>query len=211
MKNIRTYISIAAFSFLVMGLPAIASAQWGGYPNGNNYPNNGGYGNNNGYGNAQYAVRDLKQRAKSFERQTDNNGNYSNNGGWGNNNGGWGNNNGGWGNNRNNNGSSIEDLADDFSKAASRLEDKYGRGRNLNNSYNEAQRVLQLGSQLDRELRRMRSSNNLRNEWNQIDNDLRIIASEYNISYNSGRNGGWGNGGGRGNGRGNNMPSWWPF
>ncbi|MBP7376525.1 MAG: hypothetical protein KA956_08595 [Pyrinomonadaceae bacterium] len=201
MKNIKTYISIAAFSFLVMGLPAIASAQW--YPNGNNYPNNGGYGNNNGYyGNVQGAVRDLKQRARSFERQTDNNDRY-NNGGYGNN--------GGWGNNRNGSytNSNIEDIADDFSKAASRLEDKFGRGRNLNNSRDEAQRVLQLGSQLDRELRRMRSSNNLRNEWNMIENDLQIIANAYGINYNSGRNRGWGNG--RGNTRGNNMPSWWPF
>ena len=55
----------------------------------------------------------------------------------------------------------------------------------------------------------MRSSNNLRNEWNQIDNDLRIIANAYGIGYNSGRSGGWGTG--RGNNRGNNMPSWWPF
>ncbi len=203
MKNIKTYISIAVFSFVLMGLPAIASAQWngGGYPNGNGGYGNGGYGNGGYYnGQVQNAVRDLKQRARQFERQTDRNDQY-NNGVWGNN--------GGWGNNRNNNNSNIEDLADDFSKAASRLEDKFGRGRNLNNSRDEAHRVLQLGSQLDRQLRRMRTNNNLQYEWNAIDQNLRVIANAYGINYNSGRNSGWGNG--RGNGRGYNMPSWWPF
>ena len=55
MKNFRTFISIAAFSFILMGLPAIASAQWNG----------GGYGNG-GYGNGHYAYRKHKNNTGKY-------------------------------------------------------------------------------------------------------------------------------------------------
>ena len=78
MTRIKTYLAVAAFSLLVLGLPAIASAQWrdrdddynrGGYGNGGY--GNGGYGNNTYYGNIRSTVQNLKIRAKNFERLTE--------------------------------------------------------------------------------------------------------------------------------------------
>ena len=200
-------MTISALSIMVLILPAIASAQYGGYGNGGY--NNGQYGQ---YSNIKSTVRNLKDRSKDLKKEIDRLDDRRNNGGW--NNGGYGNNNGGWNNGGYGNGGynnnvdvrSLKNLADQFRKAADKLEDKYDDGRDQYKSSNEARRVLELGSQLDREIRRSRL--NLYN-WNQISNDLRIVANAYN--NNGGRgNGGWGNGRGNGNGR-NGMPSWWPF
>lgn len=188
-------MTISALSIMVLILPAIASAQYGGYGNGGY--NNGQYGQ---YSNIKSTVRNLKDRSKDLKKEIDRLDDRRNNGGW--NNGGW--NNGGYNNNVDVR--SLKNLADQFRKAADKLEDKYDDGRDQYKSSNEARRVLELGSQLDREIRRSRL--NLYN-WNQISNDLRIVANAYN--NNGGRgNGGWGNGRGNGNGR-NGMPSWWPF
>src|SRR5262245_13725974 len=100
MNRVRNFLSIAAFSLMVLGLPAIASAQYG-YPNGQYDP----YGRNGGYGNGQYgnygyggdirsAVRELKDLSRRFEKDLDRSPIYSKN----NNNGRYGNGNwGGWG------------------------------------------------------------------------------------------------------------------
>lgn len=195
MNKIKSLMTISALSIMVLILPAIASAQYGGYGNGGY--NNGQYGQ---YSNIKSTVRNLKDRSKDLKKEIDRLDDRSNNGGW--NNGGW--NNGGYNNNVDVR--SLKNLADQFRKAADKLEDKYDDGRDQYKSSNEARRVLELGSQLDREIRRSRL--NLYN-WNQISNDLRIVANAYN--NNGGRgNGGWGNGRGNGNGR-NGMPSWWPF
>lgn len=188
MNSFKKYLTIAAFSLLVLGLPAIASAQYrdrdddynnrGGYGNGgygNGGYGNGGYGNNNYYGNIRNTVVSLKQRADSFENLTDRNRNRNNGGGWGN----WG---GGYSND------SLEDLADRFAKAADRLEDKYGRGRNLDNSADEARRVIDLGSQIDRMMYRSRSDYAVQNVWNEITNDLQIISNTYGFNYYGSRN-----------------------
>ncbi|MBK8304468.1 MAG: hypothetical protein WBC19_03545 [Pyrinomonadaceae bacterium] len=211
MNKIKSLMTISALSIMVLILPAIASAQYGGgYGNGGY--NNGQYGNNGYYTNIKSTVRDLKDRSKDLKKEIDRLDDRRNNGGW--NNGGYGNNNGGWNNGGYGNGGynnnvdvrSLKNLADQFRKAADKLEDRYDDGRDQYKSSNEARRVLELGSQLDREIRRSRL--NLYN-WNQISNDLRIVANAYN--NNGGRgNGGWGNGRGNGNGR-NGMPSWWPF
>jgi hypothetical protein len=194
MTRIKTYLAVAAFSLLVLGLPAIASAQWrdrdddynrGGYGNGGY--GNGGYGNNNYYGNIRSTVQNLKIRAKNFERLTDQSGRYGG--------GGYG----GYGNGRRSN---IEDLADQFAKAADRLEDKYGRGRNMDNSADEARRVVDIGSRIEQEMYRSRGNGALQKQWNQISNDLQIIANTYGLSYynNRGRN--------NRNNRGNNNGNW---
>ncbi len=208
-------MTISALSLVVLILPAIASAQYGGYGNGGY--NNGQYGNNY---NIRSTVRDLKDRSKDLKKEIERLDDRRNNGGW--NNGGYGNNNGGWNNGGYGNGGygnggynnnvdvrSLKNLADQFRKAADKLEDKYDDGRDQYKSSNEARRVLELGSQLGREIRRSRLNGYLQN-WIPINNDLRIVANAYN--HNGGRgngNGGWGNG--RGNGNGNGMPSWWPF
>ncbi|MBX3281015.1 MAG: hypothetical protein KF756_00910 [Acidobacteria bacterium] len=200
MNIIKSTVVGLALSLVVIALPAIASAQYGGYGNGgygNGRYGNGRYGNNGYYGNIENTVKDLKQRAKSFERITDNRNNRGNYGGY-------------YGNN-------IEDLADQFAKAADRFEDKFGRGRNLDNSADAARRVLDLGNQIESALSYSGNGGYLYNHWDPIANDLRIIANVYGMGYNDGyyrnnrnrnrnyprqNNGGWGN---------MRKPSWWPF
>ena len=65
MNRFNILITIAAFSLMVLGLPAIASAQYGGYdPYGRNGGyNNGRYGNNGNYGDMRSTVRNLKSRS----------------------------------------------------------------------------------------------------------------------------------------------------
>ena len=193
MNRIKSFIAISAFSLLVLGLPAVASAQWRNDPY---YGNNGGYNN----GNLRSAVQDLKNRARDFERMTNNNGRY---------------------NNRGNNGN-IENLADQFWKAADRLEDRFGNGRNLNNTYDEAQRVLSIASQIDNELSYNSRGNrrggwgntgyggygggyggsNVQGQWSGLRYDLQIIADAYNYNNRGNRNR-------NGNYRIGNLP--WPF
>ncbi len=124
MKKLGNIALLSALSLLVLCLPAVASAQWGGY---------GGY-----YGgNIKNTVQNLKHRAKSFESMTDRYSDRYEDRRW-----------------RGNSAERIEDLADDFSKAADKLEDKYGNGRNLNNSRSAAQNVLGIASRIDQVLNR---------------------------------------------------------
>jgi hypothetical protein len=213
MNRIKSLIAVGAFSLLVLGIPAIASAQYGNY---GGYPNNGGYGNyggygNNGYGDIRGTLRDLKQRSNDFHKEVD----RSSGGIFG-----------GYGRN-NNNDRYLRDLANNFRKAADRLENHYN-GRDQYRAQGDAQEVLSLGSQLSQEMRRARGNRYLENQWRGIDNDLRIIAS-MNNGYNNNRNnrGNYPNNGGYypnnggyypnnggyyppNNGR-YNRPSWWPF
>lgn len=185
MDRIKNFVALSAFSLLVLGLPAIASAQW----NGGGY---GGYGNGSYNRNIQGNIKNLKNRAKNFERLTnriedrrddrdDRNDRYGRNG----RNTPWGN--VGW-----NNGGNIgrlEDLADRFKDATDDLEDSYGRGRNLNGSRDEARRVLDIAGQIDREIYNGRSNRQLQNEWNRMRQDLNVVAQVYgNGGYNN-RNG----------------------
>ena len=189
MKRINILISTAVFSLLVLGLPAIASAQYGQYdPYGRNGGyNNGGY-NNGNYGDTRSAIRDLKRQAKDFQRQLDRDLDHSRY-----------------------NGSRREDqmnnLADQFKNAVNNLNnngynnDRYGNNRNNN----EINRVFNLASQIDRSILRSNVSYSSRNIWSAIQNDLQAIG--YN---NNRRSGGWNNGRGNNNGT-YNKPSWWPF
>lgn len=175
MNRIKNLIAISAFSLLVLGLPAVASAQ---------YRNDDQYGNrrNNNYGNIRGTIQSLKQRARNFEQRSDRvddrydrrNDRYDN------------------GRYNNNRYSNLEQLADRFRNATNDLEGAYGRGRNLSNSADEARRVLDIASQIDQELARSRGARNIENQWGQMRNDLRIIAREYNLNYNN-RSGGWRN------------------
>ena len=193
MNRIKSLIGISAFSLLILGLPAIASAQWnGGY---GGYGNNGGYSNNGGYGNSNVrsVVRNLKNKAARFENAVDR---YDNRNDNRNNRGGsWGNS-GGWGNNNNYNGN-LESLANQFKSATNRLEDAFGRGRNLDNSADEARRVLDLASAIDRELNNSRRgrAGNLSGQWNSMRQDLSVLANTYGYNNRNGRGnrGGWRN------------------
>lgn len=202
MNRIKGLVAISVFSLLILGLPAIASAQWGG----NGGYGNGGYGNggyNNRYYNMKSTVRNLKNKAERFEdavdRYDDNNGRY-NRGGWGN--GGYGNGGyGGYGNGGYGNVGDLERLADQFKKAADKLEDAFGNGRNLNNSEDEARRVLDLASEIDQRIYNLRGRGNIQGQWNSMRQELNSIADLYGYGYNNypnrnnrrNRNGNWRN------------------
>jgi hypothetical protein len=187
MNRIKVWVAISAFGLLVLGLPAIASAQYypndpygrnGGYNNGQ-YGRNGGYGN---YGDMRSTIRDLKNRTRDFQRELDrdlDNSRY--------------------------NGTRREDeinrLARDFRNAVGRLNDN-GNYDRRNDS--EVRRVLDLGYQIDRSIGRSRMSYGAQGLWSGIRRDLDVLrsSSQYNSGgYNNGR---------YGNGR-NGLPSWWPF
>jgi hypothetical protein len=171
MTRINKLIGLFAFALIALAMPTIASAQW-----------NGGYGNG-GYGNGRYnrdirgTIENLRDGARNFERQIDrgNNGRYGNN-------------------NRYGNDRVLRNLADRFSDATKDLQNAYGRGRNLNNSADEARRVLDIASQINNELYHSRGDRYLENEWQRLGNELRVVADTYgyNGGYNNrNRNGNW--------------------
>jgi hypothetical protein len=177
MNRVRNIISLSTFALVMIALPTIASAQWnGGY---------GGYGNNGRYNsNIRGTVESLRNRARNFARNVDriDDRRDDRQGGWGN-------------NNRSDRFDQLDTVAERFARATENLRNEYGRGRNLDNSRDEAQRVLELGSQIDQIIyngRRRNNNNRVAGDWNQIRNDLRIIADAYgNGNYNGGRNGNW--------------------
>jgi hypothetical protein len=198
MNRIKNLIALSAFSLLILGLPAIASAQWRDRDRDDDY-NRGGR-NNGRYNQLDGVIRNLENRAKRFEDQMDHQDN--DNGGYGRN------------NRRSDN---LEELSDRFVNAAKRLDNEYDDRGDFNRSRDEAQRVLEIGSQISRTLSRSRGGDNyLYNEWNGIENDLRIIANAYGLNYDNGNNrnnrnnrGNGRNNGGGGGGWRNNFP--FPF
>jgi hypothetical protein len=183
MRRINFFIAINAFSFLMLCLPGIASAQYGQY---DPYGRNGGYGNggyNGGYGNyndMRSVVRDLKSKAGQFQRQLDSDLDHSRY-----------------------NGSRREDqinqMARDFKNAVNRLNSNgYDNGRS-----NDVNRVLDVGYQIDRTMGRGRVGYQAVNIWSGIRYDLDALrnGSGYNTRNRNGRY--------RTNR--NGLPSWWPF
>lgn len=176
MNRFKNILAIFAFALMVLALPSIASAQWRDRDDDN-------YGNSRYNRNIRGTLQSLKNRARNFERFTnrvddrrdDRDDNWGRNGSW----------------NRRGDVGRLEDLADRFRKATDNLANEYGNGRNLRNSEDEARRVLDLGSQIENELNRVRSNRNLQNSWRQISQDLRIISDVYGYNYNRNRNGDW--------------------
>ena len=131
MNRFRNLVTVFAFSLLILGLPAIASAQW------RNDDDNNRNGRNRNNRNLEATIKNLKNRSQQFERALDrelDRDRYD----------------------RNNRGDRIEDLAEDFRDAAKRLDNEYDGRNDYDDSSDEASRVLQLGSQLDRALSRAR-------------------------------------------------------
>lgn len=189
MKNIKSIIAISAFSLLVLGLPAVASAQWRDRDqNDPTYRNDDYYGNGNGrYGrynrNIRGTVESLQQRARNFERQVSRIDDRRDDR-WGNRDDSWGNR-GGYRARYDN----LENLARSFKSAAEDLADEYGNGRNMRSSRDEAQRVVSIGSQIEQSMyrsgnRRGGNVGMLETHWSQISADLRVIANAYGLNYN---------------------------
>ena len=158
MNRIKNLLALFAFSLLIFGLPAIASAQW---RNDDDYYRNGGYNRN-----LQATIKNLKNCSSQFERRLDRELDRSR-----------------YDDRRRED--RINQLAEDFANAAEALDDEYDNRRDYNDSYDEARRVLSLGSQLDRAISRARLSGNIQSDWNRIEQDLRILADAYNSNYNN--------------------------
>ncbi len=184
MKRFTKIASIFALSLIVLALPAVASAQSRDRDRDDDY-----YGrNDDNYRNRRYnrnirgTIQNLKNRARNFERRLDRiddrrDDRY----------------------NRRDRYDNLEQLADRFARATNNLADEYGNGRNMNESRDEARRVLDIGSQIESVLYNSRFNRNASNEWNQISYDLRVLSDAYGLSYNNGnrntrnRSGDWRN------------------
>ena len=159
MTNRRTLtFSIFAAAILALCLPVLAAAQGGyGYPDyGRN--RNGNYGRYD-----ERYLRDSIQRldrlAKEFERDLDRALDRSRTDGT----------------RREDN---VNNQARQFRNAVSSLRSRFGNGRDLNRSRNEAQRVLQEAQGLNRVVR---IDNRLSYQWSQIQRELNVIADAYNL------------------------------
>jgi hypothetical protein len=93
-------------------------------------------------------------------------------------------------------------LAAEFRNAASQFRNRIGDGRDINRSSNEAQRLLNLGSRIDRLIGRVRLDSRTQSDWSQIRQDLRVIGDFFRGYY----NGGYDNDRNRGR---NNRDEWW--
>lgn len=184
MSRVKSLIGIFAFALLVLSVPTIASAQWGGGNRNGGY-GNGGYGNGGygGYGgDAKSIVIRLKNNTKDFVRQLDRSLDHSRI-----------------------NGSRredrVNDIARDFRNAVDNLNSSdirdYGRD-------NDLRRAMSLANQLEGSLRSTRDYS-LQSRWNQIRQDLNRLANYDGGGYNNGRNDRNNRGNNRGN-RGRNFP-----
>ena len=200
MTNRRTLsFSIFAAAILALCLPILAAAQGGyGYPDYGRNRNDPYYGQNRNGNYGRYderyvkdSIQRLDRLAKDFERDLDR-----------------------ALDNSRVNGTQREDRINaqghDFRRAVSDLKSRFGNGRDLNRSRNEAQRVLQEAQQFDRIGRSRTMDNRVASEWSQIQQELRVISDAYGLGY------GYNNGGYYPNGRNdrnrnrtNNNNDWW--
>jgi hypothetical protein len=189
MRNFKTWAAMGVFSLLVLGIPAIANAQWRdnrdrGRHDDRGY-NNGVY-NNGSYGNMSNVVRSLKDRTREFVRQLDRDLDYSRTNGT-------------------RREDQINEQANRFRDAVNRINNN-GNNNNWGRRDNNIERALELGSQLDRAVSRVRLSYQSQALWSSINRDLQMLGNGY--GYDTRNNRGNRTGGGWNNGR---MPSWWPF
>lgn len=162
MTNRRTMsFSILAAAFLALCLPMVAAAQWPDY----------GRNRNDRYGryDERYlrdSIHRLDRLAKDFERDVDRSLDRSRRDGT-------------------RSEDRINNEARQFRNAVGNLKSRFGNGRDLNRSRNEAQRVLQEAQGLNRVVR---FDNRLSNQWYQIQRELDVIANAYNLGYGNYRN-----------------------
>jgi hypothetical protein len=180
--------SILSAAVLALCLPALAAAQWGGYPD-NRYPDNRN--RDSGRYDGAYvrdSVKRLDRLAKDFEKDMDRSLDHSRV-----------------------NGTQREDQINatvhDFRRAVGDLKSRVGNGRDLSRSDNEARRVFQLADQVDRFAGPRSFDSRTSSEWSQIQRELRDLSDQYGFGYD-----GYGNNNGRGrrDDRNNNRNNdWW--
>lgn len=152
MKLVKNLLITSAFALIILGVPAIASAQYGQYdPNGNS--RYGTYGNS---GDTRSALRDVKRRSRDLSKQIDRELDHSRYNG-------------------SNREDRINDLAHEFRDAVNNLDNSYN---NRNDS--EVRRVMNTASQLDRAIARSGLSYNVQNQWAAIRKDLSVLGIGYN-------------------------------
>lgn len=183
MNRIKSLITIGAFSLLVLGIPAIASAQYSS----NDRYGNGGY-NNGQYGNKQYRdsrviLRDLKNRSRQLEKQIDNELDRSRYNGT-------------------DREERVNDLAKDFRKAVNKLDKDYN-----DRNESEVRRVLETARQLDRAISRARFSYAVTNQWTAISQDLHRLGLGWGYTNRSNNR----TSGIPSRANGDIVPKWWPF
>lgn len=77
----------------------------------------------------------------------------------------------------------INQIANEFRNAASHFRNRVGDGRDYNRGANEAQRLLSIGSRIDRLVSRIRLDSRTQSDWMQIRQDLRALGDFYRGSY----------------------------
>jgi len=157
MNSRRTMsFSIFAGALLALCLPIVATAQW------DRYPDNGRDRNNRRYDERYLrdSIHRLDRLAKDFEKEVDRALDRSRR-----------------------DGTRAEDRinaeAKQFRDAAGDLKSRFGNGRDLNRSRNEAHRVLQEARQLDRIGFGRYNNNRLSSIWSNIRRELNVIANAY--------------------------------
>jgi hypothetical protein len=168
MNKIRSLISITAFAFAMIALPVAASAQWQGQQNrGDDF-----WGGGRNMLKVRSTIDGLRNRAITLDRQVSRVDDRRDS----------------RRNDRNDRFDTLSDLTGRFKNATVSLATAFGRGRNVGNSRDEARRVLDLASQIDREMSdtrgRGRNMQAIDSQWRQIESDLRTIANAYGLRYN---------------------------
>ena len=183
MANLRRFIPTAIAAALVaLFLPLVVSAQWGNNDRRDNR-NNGRYDNRYDNRTLRDAARRIDDRSGDFQRHLDSALDRSRI-------------------DDTRREDNINQIAAEFRHAASRFRNRVGDGRDNNRGADEAQRLMQLGSRIDRVIGRARLDSRTRSDWSQIRQDLRVIGDFYRGAYN---NGGYNDR----NNRGNNNNEWW--
>jgi hypothetical protein len=80
----------------------------------------------------------------------------------------------------------INDTVHDFRRAADRFKSSVGNGRDLNRSADEARELVARANQIDRVIGRARLDSRAHSDWSSLNQDLRLVANIYGLSYGGG-------------------------
>ena len=176
MTNRRTLkFSIFAAAILALCLPVLAAAQGGyGYPDYGRDRNDDSYRRNGNYGryDERYlkdSIQRLDRLSKDLERDLDRDLDRSRDDGT-------------------RHEDRVNNEARDFRNAVGNLKSRFGNGRDLNRSRDEAQRVLQEANRTERVASHHFDNSRLASEWSQIRRELSVIADAYGIGNYGGYN-----------------------